>query len=911
VSSNAVKLLQVAAPLLAVAGVAACTNSGVDVTALVNTPAAAHYSIGGTVSGLTSSGLELQSNTGEKLQIIQNGTFHFNTTLTSGSSYYVLVSVQPQAPSQTCSVTNSTGSISSANVSNVQVSCQNKTSQTDSIGGIVVGATGSGLVLQNNGADALPVPSNGPFTFATQLSGGTAYSVSVLSPPINPYQNCSVSNSPGMTAGSDVSNIVVSCTVNSNPTHTIGGTVTGLAQGTTLVLQDNGRDNLSVKSNGSFTFPMAIPSGGAYSVSVQSVSSGTQSQTCLVQNASAVVGQGNVTSVAVQCTSNLGLTVSVAGLSGSGLVLQNTANGDSLPVASSGSAVFQTALAPGTAYSVTVLSQPKNPNQTCAVTNGAGTAGAMPGPTVNCVTQYTVGGIVTGLPDPTAGTNLANLVLILNGDTNPADEVTIPPTATSPYGFSFPVQLLSGSTYSVTVSSQPGANLNTSNTSGVVQTSTVCVVSAGAGTVTSASASSVVVNCVQPIGFAYVTNSGDNTVSAYLIGQTGALLPSGPAVQAGVNPSGAAAYSGGAYSTPTAGFLFVSNQGSNSLSVYTIDPNTGALTAASANTAALNITAPTSIIEGYVPSTVPSTFYIAGTKPGASQTQVSAVSIGMVGTTLTLTNLSNSPATNQTVGPPQVPLILSEPAAGTDFYITAARNSVLAYPVDPATGGFLLQPPPANQSSQANVSAGVASPTSIAVQSIVDADLVLSGADVYVADSSTNTISMFSQTSTGTVSVPATGTTTSPTIPGLGSLAIADATTSPCGSYLYATGSDGVHAYSLNGIYAYPVNGVCRYSVNPNYAPSAGAYFTAVTNSPFAAGGGPGPIAATREAFSRSSFPDTENFLYVANVTDGTVSGFSIDLTTGQLTPVPGAPPKTGALPSSISVRPRPSYAGN
>ena len=41
----------------------------------------------------------------------------------------------------------------------------------------------------------------------------------------------------------------------------VGGTVSGLSG--TVVLQDNGGDNLSVSTNGSFTFATAVPAGAA------------------------------------------------------------------------------------------------------------------------------------------------------------------------------------------------------------------------------------------------------------------------------------------------------------------------------------------------------------------------------------------------------------------------------------------------------------------------------------------------------------------------------------------------------------------------------------------------------------------------------------------------------------------------
>ena len=48
----------------------------------------------------------------------------------------------------------------------------------------------------------------------------------------------------------NVTNVAVTCTT--NPTYSVGGRVSGLSG--TVVLQDNGGDNLTVTANGSFTF---------------------------------------------------------------------------------------------------------------------------------------------------------------------------------------------------------------------------------------------------------------------------------------------------------------------------------------------------------------------------------------------------------------------------------------------------------------------------------------------------------------------------------------------------------------------------------------------------------------------------------------------------------------------------------
>lgn len=65
---------------------------------------------------------------------------------------------------------------------------------------------------------------------------------------------------------------------------------------------------------------------------------------------------------------------SITGLSGSGLVLST--NNQTLSVGANGTFAFPTALASGTAYNVTIATQPEGPAQNCTVANGSGTLGA-------------------------------------------------------------------------------------------------------------------------------------------------------------------------------------------------------------------------------------------------------------------------------------------------------------------------------------------------------------------------------------------------------------------------------------------------------------------------------------------------------------------------------------------------------
>ncbi|MBI3604397.1 MAG: hypothetical protein HY202_00010 [Nitrospirae bacterium] len=79
--------------------------------------------------------------------------------------------------------------------------------------------------------------------------------------------------------------------------YTVGGTVTGLTG--SVVLQDNGGDNLTIAINGAFTFATPVASGSVYSVTVLTQPAG---QTCTVTSGSGNVS-GNVTNVAVACVS--------------------------------------------------------------------------------------------------------------------------------------------------------------------------------------------------------------------------------------------------------------------------------------------------------------------------------------------------------------------------------------------------------------------------------------------------------------------------------------------------------------------------------------------------------------------------------------------------------------------------------
>jgi hypothetical protein len=81
---------------------------------------------------------------------------------------------------------------------------------------------------------------------------------------------------------------------------TIGGTITGLAVGNSLVLQNNGGDDLTIHGNGNFTFPTGLRDGGAYDVVIQTQPAHPKHH-CSVSNGSGNVAGVDVTDVQVSC----------------------------------------------------------------------------------------------------------------------------------------------------------------------------------------------------------------------------------------------------------------------------------------------------------------------------------------------------------------------------------------------------------------------------------------------------------------------------------------------------------------------------------------------------------------------------------------------------------------------------------
>ncbi len=155
-------------------------------------------------------------------------------------------------------------------------------------------------------------------------------------------------------------------------TYAVGGNVSGLVEGTQVVLQNNAADDLVITVNGDFRFATELLNASSYEVSVLTQPT-SPNQTCTVTSGTGIISAENVTDVVVTCVLNtytIGGTVS--GIpDGDQVILQNN-EGDDLAVSVNGAFTFATPLDDGSEYKVTVASQPKRPNWNCEVEHAAG-----------------------------------------------------------------------------------------------------------------------------------------------------------------------------------------------------------------------------------------------------------------------------------------------------------------------------------------------------------------------------------------------------------------------------------------------------------------------------------------------------------------------------------------------------------
>lgn len=582
------------------------TVTGANVSSVaVACAASATYSIGGSVSGLTGT-LKLADNSTDTLTISANGAFAFATQLMGGAAYAVTIATQPSG--QTCSVAGGSGTVASAAVTSVAVTCVTNPPPTYSIGGNVTGLTGT-LKLTDNGTDTLTVTGNGSFTFSTQLLSGAPYAVTIGTQPSG--QVCTVSGGAGSVASANVTTVAVSCA--DAPTYSVGGAVSGLSG--TLKLNDNGADTLTVTASGTFTFAGQLASGATYAVTVAVQPAG---QTCAISNGTGTIANSDVTAVAVTCAAaapqfayianNFDSDVSAFSINSStGALTAVTGSPFGMPY----QGVNSVAAAPAVLLASTAAIIGNGTVSVWTITSGTGVltpasgspyviSGAGVSVTVNAagtvayvpynadaILAYsidaTTGALtaVTGSPFATGSTGAPGVISI-----NPAGTFAYVPNSNATLsGFSIDpitgaLTPLTGSPFAVTQANYltiSGTVAYAVNSSG--STVSAYTINSTTGALTAVAGSPYATgsnpNCVavNPAGtFLYISNRA-GSVSAYSINSsTGALTAvAGSPFAAGTNPSSVVV-------DKTGSFVYVTNAGNNNVSAYSINASTGVLT---------------------------------------------------------------------------------------------------------------------------------------------------------------------------------------------------------------------------------------------------------------------------------------------------------------------------------------------
>lgn len=247
---------------------------------------------------------------------------------------------------------------------------------------------------------------------------------------------------------------------------------------------------------------------------------------------------------------SLSISVTVTGLLGKGLVVQNN-GADTLTFDADGHAAFATPVAQGGAYAVTVMKQPALPAQICTVDSGAGTAGSAPvAVTVTCAARTRLA-IVTSLSstailagDPSTGAFTATGYSVPIGG-------LLPPTLSRTGDFLYLTDIVANTVRAYSLDPMSGAPTLLPGSP---------FATGGVGPQAAAMA---------PNGkFLYVANRDSNTLAIFAVDEsTGALTLAGQ-VPTGATPLSVAV-------SPNGKNLYVCNYLANTISAYIVDANTG------------------------------------------------------------------------------------------------------------------------------------------------------------------------------------------------------------------------------------------------------------------------------------------------------------------------------------------------
>lgn len=358
----------------------------------------------------------------------------------------------------------------------------------------------------------------------------------------------------------------------------------------------------------------------------------------------------------------------------------------------------------------------------------------------------------------------------------------------------------------------------------------------------------------------YVTNNGSNDVSAYSINSsTGGLAAISGSPFIDVPAPSAIAVSSNGF------FAYVANSRTNKVTAFRVGTNgallLGASTPDTPNPASVGTTP-----RALAMSRDSRFLYVAN----SGSDTVTVFSIGAAGVLTLVPQTTGNPNPVSAGGLSPVALAIS--STGRVLYVAnSTSNTITAFQVD--SSGLLTQVPQAGPGTNP-VSTSVAGPTALAMSP--------DGQFLYVTNSASNTVTAFRIETSGRLTlIPPVGSTPNPvstggTIPN--GIAVA-----PNGAHLYITNGGGtVSAFAIGSdglLTLAPASGTAQ---NPTPTLVAGSRST--------------PVALT--------ISQDEQFLYVAN-REGIVLAYTIASGSGTLIPLTqllGNPFRAGTNPSAIAV---------
>jgi len=431
---------------------------------------------------------------------------------------------------------------------------------------------------------------------------------------------------------------------------------------------------------------------------------------------------------------------------------------------------------------------------------------------------YTVRGTVSGLVG-------GGLVL----QNNVGDDLIISTNGT----FSFAKAVANGSSYSVTIKTLPPVLSQT------------CTVVNGSGTINTSPATNVQVNCVAPPPrfaidrsgqFAYATNYLSPTISVYKIETTGALTP-GTAVATGTNPNSITIHP-----TDPGQFVYTANYGSANISAYKIGAE-GALTDGSTAGTETN---------PYSVTIIPKDATLSGKYAYAANFGSNTISVYAIDQTSGALSLVATVAAG--TNPHSVTI---DPSGKFAYVSNAGSNNISVYAID-QTSGALINP--------TVVDAGMMNPAAV---TIIPSTATLSGKYAYVANTGSNTISVYKIETTGALTA----------------LSLISTEGNPSTIAIDKTGKFALTAnYTSNTISSYTID------------QTTGVLVWVSTVST-----GTNPYLVTIDP--------TGKFAYTANVTSNNVSSYTINAGTGALTQVNNPPISAGTNPYMVTINPAGTFA--